>query len=178
MEFDLDQDGQLTEMEVELQQPGIQKYLDKYAELLKAAEEEEDEEEEEDHKAEEPKKARDAEQNEEAKAKGEDKSQPESNSNTDANKHTENVHKEKEAVPPTLSSRDGASEDEDDGVEIEVVDEMEIVEDEGPGDGSDIILPVAVAGMVGAMTIVAYALFTVAKSSRQAKLQQQEGLCS
>lgn len=181
LEFDLDQDGQLSDMEVELQQPGIQKYLDKYAELLKAEEEDKDEEEEEAVKAEEPKKAQKTEQNKEEKATGEvreDKvSQPKDSSPKQTPKQAGGVQKEAEAMPPASSSRDGAIEDEDDGVEIEVVDEMVIVADDGidSGTGSSITMPVLVASVVGVVTMVACVWCTVVKSSQQAKQLQKEG---
>ena len=55
---------------------------------------------------------------------------------------------------------------------------MEIVEDEETGDLGGIVLPMVTASVVGAVTIMVYALCTVVRSSHRAAQQQREGLFS
>ena len=183
----------LSEAEVELQQPGIQKYLDKYEELLRA-ENAEDEEENDDEDADRLKdkttiKEREGETNPEdthnedgshkdahrrvQTAKAQSDSQT---SRTQAKEDgTGGVMKEQasgKAATPSASKE--AVEDEDDGVEIEVVEEMEIVEDDGRSQEGSFAVPVYAAGVVGVLTVLVIVIKR-ARAAQQVKVQQRAG---
>ncbi|XP_076441977.1 uncharacterized protein LOC143280995 isoform X2 [Babylonia areolata] len=192
LEFDLNQDGQLSEIEVELQQPEIQKYLDRYAELQKA---EEQEEEEEDEKEDTDKKAvphnektaqkRETEghhhaqsretQQQRHSAQKEQTSQKDtvtpSGSQTEQNQ--DNLDKHEQEIPDTFTEN-AAVEDEDDGVEIEVIEDLQFVEDDDtPNYGSFTLPAIVVSLSLGVLTLL-YVLFSRAKADHLAKHQQRQ----
>jgi hypothetical protein len=189
-EFDVDGDGQLTEFEIELQQPNIQKYLNRYNELLQEAEEEEEEEkrEEEEQTAEakhtqrikderNEQAGKHSEQNPEAKADNSGQNVAADNKKTeDSAKMTGAEFEQKPTVPDKHAEPRIEDDDDDDGVEIEVVDEMELVtEDEVKEEGFSTLVLTAIVG--GAVLFSVGILWMADKTQKDwlKKKQKQEG---
>ncbi|KAL8576659.1 hypothetical protein ACOMHN_025134 [Nucella lapillus] len=186
-EYDVNDDGQLSDMEVELQQPDIQKYLDRYAELLKA--EEEDDDDEKDTGKEKSKTSLNAAQND--KTSEQQKADPHTRTETpqqESNVQGDEAKQQKDSITPSSSSskthnvreeqeppsaETPAVEDEDDGVEIEVVEDLEFVEEEEKWN-SNMTLPAVIVAVLLVVPTLLYVLCSKAKTKRQTSQRQKK----
>lgn len=181
MEFDVDDDGRLTELEVELQQPSIQKYLDRFEELMKEAQKEDEEEEETgDEKRTE---TESAEKNKEQIVKSatqesfperklqNTEQEPDKSSTATSQNKIKDIYAEKPAA-----ALNNEQEEDEDGVEIEVLDEMEYVTEEEEQTESGLSRPVVMGILAGVLSVVVTGLCMITRSAHNVKSQQREEL--